>query len=303
MEKTLTIHNDILDKDIELKMFIRDKQTAKLGVCYECLENLLINEMPPELEVNYTLDIISANPDYAAAKCEITDIRGRHAFGCGDVSINNTKFLNEDQKQFALEHPITLAVQTAISAAVTKYLNLQRSYDDENPEPEYSGTSEISDASDDTVYPDEVDDTENASTDESTSDTGGFEDIPDVEDENVLDETDTLTDDEANEYGLPFTTPEPVHHDDIKSEIESAMTTPTDEKKKSDNAKSKYSDFVIPSGKYKGKTCQQVWDTEKDHAKSWFGYIMGYNNGRSSETWKNVIEFAKDMGVDPKANK
>lgn len=257
--------NDVIDKEISLLLV--EKEAGLWGVSYACMEDLLFNHMPENLEVNYRIDIITATADYAAVKCEITDIRGRHTFGVGDVSVKSTKFKGENQKAFSSEHPLTPAIQSAISIAVQKYLKLPKSFAFNDEETYSENNAEI-----------------------EQDFLSGFVDV----DGYGYGETEIFRDDEI-EMDEAFS-------ESVEDLMEQAESEPddifTDEEEKDNEAEVKqettscaYDDAVFPNGRFGGRTCKDVWENEGEAGREAIRQALNYS---TAGRWKDVVMFARE---------
>lgn len=291
----MKIYSKAVDSNFDVDVFVRyqDKKTLKLGICYESLEDILINQMPANLETTYSMDSITAGPDYCAVKCEISDIAGRHVVGFGDVSIDHTNFKDASSKQFAMEHPLTQAMQTAVTSAVNRYLDLPRVltrdtlleilvdkddigiFDDPSKKTETHDTPKTPDIQNtdlDMLLPFDQDILTPISMDDSTLD-----DIAKI----VAPEDDGSN----NNADEPKLSNEDVG--DI-SDIEPDHITQTNEANKYDNV-------IVSSGKYSGKKCIDLYNSNDKDILNWFGYIRRYEN---SPKWKDVAAFAASKGIE-----
>jgi len=117
---TLMLKSDVIGKEFEVDTY--EAGSGKLGIKDDCLYNILVNEMPSELEINHDIVAITATADYCAVRCTITDINGRKVQAFNDVSLGHL----EKNDDFVKQHPLTQAVQSAVAAAVKRYLGWPR---------------------------------------------------------------------------------------------------------------------------------------------------------------------------------
>lgn len=133
----MLIKSEILNKEFEVDTY--NAGSGFLGIKDKCLYNLLINEMPEELEVNYDVQPVTATADYCAVKCTVTDNKGRKVQAFNDVSLAHL----EKDDEFVKQHPLTQAVQSSVASAMKDYLGWPRLIKcEDNP---YSTTTVIED--------------------------------------------------------------------------------------------------------------------------------------------------------------
>ena len=119
----MKINSEIVE-GIEFDVALYDTDNGKKGIMHECLEDIIYNRMPKELDVKCEFQVLSVTPTYCAVKCEISDANGRKVYGFNDTSLEHL----EKDDDFTKQHPLIKSVQSAMDIAIKTYLKWPRMF-------------------------------------------------------------------------------------------------------------------------------------------------------------------------------
>lgn len=105
------------------------------GISHDSLQDILENQLSEE-NVTYEVNVLASSETYAAVECIIHDAsRNRTIKRFNDISINNVSSREEVQQNFAKEHPLIAAANSAIDNAVKAYLKFPKVIVEDAEEP------------------------------------------------------------------------------------------------------------------------------------------------------------------------
>ena len=87
-------------------------------ISHESLKDVLLNQVPPDLEVKYTFNVIKAELDHSVVACVITDSTGRRIETLGEATLPT--LINDISRNY----PTTMAKKRAFDQAVIDYIGM-----------------------------------------------------------------------------------------------------------------------------------------------------------------------------------
>lgn len=116
----MILKSEVTGKEYEVKTFTAEE--GKCGICHESLQKILEDE-----DWDYTIEVAAATEYYAAVRCIIhSDELNRKIVNLQDI---NTRFVDakdKTQERFTKAHPLVVATQNAVDAAVRAFLKWPR---------------------------------------------------------------------------------------------------------------------------------------------------------------------------------
>lgn len=100
------------------KTDIIDGDTSISLISHDSLKDILINQIPPDINVNYTFNIIKAELDHSVVICTITDNTGRRIEALGESTLPS--LINDISRNY----PTTMAKKRAFDQAVIDYIGI-----------------------------------------------------------------------------------------------------------------------------------------------------------------------------------
>lgn len=115
--------SEITGKEYEVKTYLMDKVENVRGLSHDSLQDILENQLEG---VSYSTEIIAASEKYCAVKCVITDENGRKIQRVSDINVEDVSSREVSQQNFAKEHPLIAATNSAVDNAVKAYLKFPK---------------------------------------------------------------------------------------------------------------------------------------------------------------------------------
>lgn len=121
----MILKSEVTGKEYEVKTFSAEE--GKCGIYHESLQKILEEE-----DWDYSIEVAAATEYYAAVRCIIySKALNRKIVNLQDI---NTKYLDakdKTQERFIKAHPLVVATQNAVDAAVRAFLKWPRIIDSE----------------------------------------------------------------------------------------------------------------------------------------------------------------------------
>ena len=108
-----------VDVDIDIYEGTTEQGNEMPIVTHNSLENVILNNLPPELGVKWDLIVEDASDTHPVVKCTMLDNNGRRVQAIGEAVANT--LVNEIARNF----PVTMAGNRAFDRAAIKYLALE----------------------------------------------------------------------------------------------------------------------------------------------------------------------------------
>ena len=115
--------SEITGKEYDVKTYPMEKVENVRGISHDSLQDILENQLEG---VSYSMEILAASEKYCAVKCVIEDDSGRKVQRVSDINVENVASREASQQNFAKEHPLIAAVNSAIDNAIKAYLKFPK---------------------------------------------------------------------------------------------------------------------------------------------------------------------------------
>ena len=241
---------------MEYEVDTYSSESGRVGIQHESLQHILENEL---IGVDYEIDVITATPSYCAVKCTIRgEIKGKKRVISRVNDVNASILENRDpsMRNFTIEHPLIVATNAAVDAAVKGYLDW--------PNVLSSGTTTTVVNDDDKIpVPDDI-----------------VEENPELADEEIPELIDEPKETPENEF-TGMNPPEPNDIPDGEDETEN-----------SDDARIIELGETYPPAncKYGKLTLAEIWDQDK----GWMDYIKNNNRSKAYEKVREYIRLRQE---------
>ena len=125
------LSSEVTGKLYEVKTY---QMTDARGISHDSLQDILENQLMED-GVTYEIDILAASEKYCAVKCTITGKNGRKIYRVNDVNVEDVTSRDPSQQNFAQEHPLIAATNSAVDNAVKAYLKFPKVIPNDEFEP------------------------------------------------------------------------------------------------------------------------------------------------------------------------